>query len=232
LLPPPDADLNQRLATFERKVELVDERKGTFAGVQLGVLAAESIDELHELRFGFGGAVVAGWRPLFSVKSPFLLRVIGNFQAGTAGFFQFDATGRVEVGFEVFPVQVAVIGVAQLAGTIQLEETELTRRYFSPIVFSGGYGARVQLSFARFIITEGSQSVTNTLGLEIVAARMHRTFASAPIGTRVEAQLFYDLGSIVKFTLGLKVNSNADVPQLFSSPTRLALFALGLQTDF
>lgn len=232
VLPQPDADLNQRLFTYESKVAVVSDKEGTFAGLQLGVLAAESTDGLGELRLGFGGALVGGWRPLFSVQSPFLLRAVGNLQAGSAGFFQFDAAARAEVGLDVFPVQIALLGIAQLHGTIQLKETDVSRRYFSPIVFSGGYGLKLQVSPVRFDVAVDDKALTSTIGVEVLAFRLHRTLQSAPIGSRAEVYLFYDLGSIVKLTLGLKMNANADVLQFFTSPTHLALFSLGLQSDF
>ena len=77
-----------------------------------------------------------------------------------------------------------------------------------------------------------NQPVTHSLGFEVLAARVHRALKADPLGSRVEAQLFWDFGSIVKANASVKVNSNADLPKFFVDPTRQMFISLGLQSDY
>jgi len=230
-LPPPDEDLDQSLDTYENKVALVRE-SGIFAGLQLGVLIAGSRDSSAPLRLGFGGAVPFGYRPAFSVQSPVLLRLAGNLEVGSLGYVHFDTAVRVEVGVDVGRLAVAALGLGQVQGSIVPEADASLEPYLNPVSGGGGYGARLQLAVLRFTGAMDGKPVTHSLGFEVLAARVHRTLRADALGSRVEAQLFWDFGSIVKANAAVKVNSNADLPKFFVDTSRQMFVSLGLQSDY
>ena len=216
VLPPPDVSVKNALETRELVVATTDAQSGVFGGLQLGVITGP-------ISNGFGGVVIYGYRPAFSVRSHFLTRVVSQLEVGYAKHVSLDGHVRGEAGLQAGPLSLAGVGMVQTAGTFGGDD---------PFVAAAGYGARAQLSFEVFRAQFEAGPAPIAFGAETIVTRMHRRSSVEPIGTNMQATLFADLGHIVKITLVMRGVSRDDVDQFTSSKTRRWFAGLGLQSDF
>jgi hypothetical protein len=240
-LPPPDKDLNQRLATYENKVETVYRQGGYFGGIELGVAVLESNERNGHLRFGFGASATFAIMPPFTVKIPLFLRLVANPSGSAVGHVHFNGILRAEVGIRVRNFVLAAVGAGQFQWTLftgpnRSADTFAADEHFStPLSVAYGYGAflRIPFSFMSFQSAgEDAPSFTITPGLDVLALRLHQSDPTIPFGVRAEAKLFLDFGSIARVTASVIVNSQDDVPQFFSGHYRQFICALGIHSDF
>jgi hypothetical protein len=227
-LPPPDASLADDLKTYERVIATSEDQQGRFGGLQLGVVTTEKRGGSYQP--GFGGLVIGGYRPDFSMRSIVLARVVGQLQVGAGNKLLLDAHLRAELGLQLGPLIFAGVGMGQVIGSAFEDDGPGSRE--DPITPALGYGARLQFAPALFQASfESGQAVVGA-GIELIATRMHRRSASQPHGTNAQATLFCDLGHIVKLTLSVRATTRDDVQDFVSSPTQRWFAGLGIQSEF
>ncbi|MGV3622701.1 MAG: hypothetical protein ACO1OB_17920 [Archangium sp.] len=216
-LPPPSADLEASLTRYEKKVGWAKQLNGIYVGPFLGVGTQETLDQSGLARFGITAGYAVMWQPLFSIKTPFLLRVGGDLQVGWLGYFQMDVSPRVEVGFHTRPVTLAAVGMTELGFGAGGADAEAVYKW--PFFVAAGYGARLQLR-------------AGPVGLDVTVTRMHRTWPGSPIALRGEGKLFVEAGEQARFFVGLTMMTTDDAGRGLTSPTRWFSSVIGLHQIF
>lgn len=217
-LPPPSADVEAALAAYERRVDFAQVAQNKFGALQLGLVMQEPLTGGGASQLGFGLGVTFGYQPMFSTKSVFHLRGAFDLQMGYFGFFQFDVAPRLELGLKLGPLTLAAVGMAMFAAAPDADELAENLAFRQPTYVGAGYGGRLQLIVA-------------SVGIEVLAARVHRTLAGSPIGLRGEARVFY-LSGFTKLMASVRVLGNGDTNEVLSAPGRFTFFSVGVQSDF
>ncbi len=216
-LPPPSSDLEASLTKYENKVGWARDFNGVYVGPFLGVGTQETLDQSGLARFGITAGYSVMWQPMFSIKSPFLLRVGGDLQIGWLGYFQLDVSPRVEVGFHTRPVTLALVGMTELGFGVGGADAEAVYRW--PFFVAAGYGGRLQLR-------------AGPAGLDLMVTRMHRTWPGSPLALRGEGKLFIEAGEQARFFIGLTMMTTDDAARGLTSPTRWFSSVIGLHQIF
>lgn len=216
-LPPPSADLEASLTRYENRVLRADGMNGAYMGPFLGIGTQETLDQSGLARFGVTGGYTIAWQPMFSVKSPFLLRVGGDIQLGWLGYFQMNVSPRLEVGVRLGPIQIAAVGMTELGFGVGGSDAEAVYRW--PLFVAAGYGGRFQFKVGWF-------------GMEVVVTRMHRTWPGSPLALRGEGRVFIEVADQARFFLGMTLLTTDDGTRGLSTPTRFFSSVIGLHQTF
>ena len=242
-LPAPDGSLVATLETMENKARVMEMQGGFGGGLHLGITTQDPLDRSGGLaRFGFGAGFIMQLE-LTSQRSLLVARAAVELHGAIMDFVQLDGAARFEFGVRFGPRQasglqmftVVGLGLTHLALSFDGEHKPENTAYRWPLTFAAGYGGRVEV-------------LLGPIGLGVMLARLHREVSdcadassavcragdpvTAPLGTRAEARLFYDLGGVVRIVVGARINTLDDVPKLFSTPSRSWFSYAGLQSEF
>lgn len=220
------------------------ELQGGFGGgLHLGVAIQDLLARSGGApRLGFGVGFIMQLE-LTSQRSLLVARAVLEAQGGIMDYVQLDGGLRFEFGVRFGPRQpsgnrmftLVGLGLGHLALSFDGAHKPENAAYRWPLAWAGGCGGRVEV-------------LLGPIGLGVLLARLHRSVSdcsdtasaicrasdevTAPLGTRAEARLFYDLGGVVRIVLAARVSTLDDVPRLFSTPSRTWFTYAGLQSEF
>lgn len=189
-LPPPSAE-----AVREAGRGVVKDR---FAVLAPAVVSQNPMVGSGKGTAGLGLTLGAGLTPFTRPDELWFSRAALDVFLGGLGYWNLDVTPRLELGIALGPLlQLTALALVDLELYFGDAPTNAgTTR--PPTFLAFGYGGRASVRL-------------ESVGLELMLARTHRTWAEAPVGVRIDARLAYFWSDDLQLFFGVRIRTNGDL---------------------